>query len=236
MSGIRLQLPKAHKVSDAFLIIVLILIGLSLAGQSSKYLLGHGMLKGFVPAFYIDMESSVPTWYSSAALAMAGGLFALIAIAKFHAGDRYRWHWAVSSSLFVLLSIDEVAMIHELPIDPLRERFDAGGLLYYTWVVPGAALVGLVGLCYLRFALSLPRRTRWLLVLAGTLFVGGAIGVEMLSGAQADAFGEENFDYALIVTLEEFLEMLGVVVLIRCLLEYIQASFGPLELRLVGTG
>jgi hypothetical protein len=233
MQSMRLSLPKVRHLSDALLTVVAVLIGLSLAGQCAKHLLGHTMLKGFVPAFYVDMESSVPTWYSSMALATAGLLLGLIAAAKFNSGDSYRWHWTTLGILFVLLSLDEIAMIHELPIEPLRERFDAGGLLYYTWVVPGAVLVGLVGLCYLRFAMSLPRRTQLLLALAGILFVGGAIGVEMLSGAQADLTGEENFDYAMIVTLEEFLEMLGVVVLIRCLLEYIQTNFGRLELHSV---
>jgi hypothetical protein len=233
MPGIRLSLPKVRHLSDALLTVVAVLIGLSLAGQCAKHLFGHTMLKGFVPAFYVDMESSVPTWYSSMALAMAGLLLTLIAAAKFKAGDSYRWHWATLGILFVLLSVDEIAMIHELPIEPLRDQFDAGGLLYYTWVIPGAALVGLVGLCYLRFAMSLPRRTQLQLALAGILFVGGAIGVEMLSGAQADLIGEENFDYAMIVTLEEFLEMLGVVVLIRCLLEYIQANLRRIELQFV---
>jgi hypothetical protein len=52
----------------------------------------------------------------------------------------------------------------------------------------------------------------------------------MLSGAQADAFREENFDYALIVTLEEFLEI-GIVVLICCLLEYIEINLGSVEIQ-----
>jgi len=234
MHGIRLNMPRARQVSDALLIVVTVLIGLSLVGQCSKYLLGHSMLKGFVPTFYVDMESSVPTWYSSAALGLAGALFALIAAAKFQANDKYRWHWATLGSLFVFLSLDEIAMIHELPVDPLREQFHTGGLLYYPWVVPGAALVGLISVCYLRLFLTLPRRTQSLFVLAGALFVSGAIGVEMLSGAQADLFGEENLDYALIVTLEEFLEMLGIVVLIRSLLEYIQVHLGDLEVQFSG--
>ena len=233
MTAIRLKVPPTRRVTDALLVIVSTLIGLSLFGQFAKHIYGHTMLKGFVPTFYVDLESSVPTWYSSVALAAAGGLLLVIAAAKLKAKDKYRWHWATLGSLFVLLSIDEIAMIHELPIEPLRERLDAGGLLYYTWVIPGAVLVLLVSFCYLRFFLSLPRRTQALLLLAGATFVSGAIGVEMLSGAQADRFGEENLDYALIVTLEEFLEMLGVVVLIRCLLEYIESSLGAMQIQFV---
>jgi hypothetical protein len=234
MHSIHLKLPRASRISDALLVVVTALIGLSLAGQCAKHLFGHTMLKGFVPTFYVDLESSVPTWYSSAALGLAGALFVVIAVAKFTAADKFRWHWATLGGLFFLLSVDEIAMIHELPIEPLREQLGAGGLLYFTWVIPGAIFIAFIGVGYLRFFVNLPRRTQQLLVLAGATFVCGAIGVEMLSGAQADSFGEQNFDYAMIVTLEELLEMLGVVVLIRCLLEYLETHVGKLQLQFAG--
>ena len=104
------------------------------------------------------------------------------------------------------------------------------GVLHYAWVLPGMAFVGLIGIIYLRFLLSLPRKTQRLFVLSAFVFVLGAIGVEMLSGASASQAGEETFDYALIVTIEEFLEMLGVVVLIRALLEYIEGHLGGLQI------
>ena len=234
MPATRLTAPPARRVSDVLLVIVSILIGLSLAGQIAKHFYGHTMLKGFVPTFYVDLESSAPTWYSSAALGLAAVLLTLIAAAKFKLADNYRWHWSVLACLFFLLSLDEIAMIHELPIDPLRERWDAGGLLYYTWVIPGVLTVGLIGLIFLRFFLRLPRCTQRSIFFAAALFLGGAIGVEMLSGAHADAFGEENFDYAMIVTIEEFLEMLGIVVFIRALLEYIETNLGGLQLQVAG--
>ena len=219
--SVRIQLPTPRQVSSVLLCVVMTLIGLSLAGQCSKYLLGHPRLKGFVPTFYVDYEPTVPTWYSSAALGLAATLLALIAVAKYRAIDRFRFHWWGLAALLFLLSADEIAMVHELPIDPLRETYGAGGLLYYTWVVPGMVLVGAVAVMYLRFFLSLPKRTQRLFLLAAGTFVAGAIGVEMLSGAWADRFGEENLAYVMIITVEEFLEMLGVVVLIRALLEYI---------------
>lgn len=106
-------------------------------------------------------------------------------------------------------------------------------MLYYTWVIPGMFLVGIVTCFYLRFVFGLPRRTRSFFILAAATFVAGAIGVEMLSGVQADRFGEENLTYALIITLEEFLEMIGVVVLVRALVDYIHTSMGRLWIEIV---
>lgn len=230
VNDMRLDLAPAKRISDAFFATVLGLITLSMAGQCSKYVWGHPKLKGFVPAFYVDYESTVPTWYSSLALGVAAGLMFLIAAAMFRTRDRWRIHWATLASLMLVLSIDEIAMFHELPIDPLRESFGAGGLLYYTWVVPGLALVVIVSGLYLSFFFHLPRRTKALFALAAATFVTGAIGVEMLSGWQADQFGEENLTYSLIITVEEFLEMIGVVILIRALLEHVQDQLGGLQI------
>ncbi|HCK41431.1 MAG: hypothetical protein CMJ72_08505 [Planctomycetaceae bacterium] len=52
--------------------------------------------------------------------------------------------------------------------------------------------VALVGIAFARFYWLLPRPTQIHFMLAAITFVAGAIGVEMLSGMQADQHGEEN--------------------------------------------
>ena len=107
----------------------------------------------------------------------------------------------------------------------------AGGLLYYPWVILGGLFVTIVAISFLGFLWHLPARTRWLFLLAGATFVAGAIGVEMISGLQADRFGEENFKYAMIVTAEEFLEMSAIVILIYAVLDYLTARIGAISVR-----
>ena len=226
MNAVRIRIPSARHAATVLMFIVVPLTLLSTVGQLSKYVLGHPKLKGFVPLFYLDLESNVPTWYSSFGLAAAAVVLGLIAMVKLARHDAYRRHWAFLSGLFWLLSIDEVAMIHELPIDPLRERFHTTGLLYYPWVIFGLLFVGLVGISLLGFLRHLPAPTRNGFLLAGLVFVGGAIGVEMLSGVQADLCGEENLTYAMITTVEEFMEMTGVVILIYFALRYLHQECG----------
>jgi len=230
MMDTSLALPAAGRVTRALVGVVIGLVLLSVAGQMSKYGLGHPKLQGFVPAFYVDYESNVPTWYSSFALGLAAGLLAVIALVKKMRREAYAWHWAALAALFLLLSIDEVAMFHEYPIAPLREAWGASGLLYYTWVVPAMIVVAALAVSFQRFLWRLPRRTGGLFVLAAVVFVGGAIGVEMLSGAQASAAGEENFAYSLIITAEELCEMLGVVIFIHALVDYIHGMLGGLQI------
>ena len=49
------------------------------------------------------------------------------------------------------------------------------------------------------------------------IYVSGVIGVEAVSGWHFEVFGKHNLGYNLLVTLEEGLEMLGVVVFIYAL-------------------
>lgn len=233
MRPLAIQLPAPRRITLGLVCVVLTLVCLSTLGQFARHVLGHDMLKGFVPTFFVDNESSVPTWYSSAALALAAALLAVIALTKFQArgkqgddgttaADKFRWHWAALAALFALLSLDEIAMFHELPIQPLRETYGTGGIWYYPWVGLGMLFVTLVGLAFARFLLHLPRRTRYLICAAGTAFVGGAIGVEMVSGWFADRLSEQSPLYAVTVTIEELCEMLGVVIFIHALVDYLQ--------------
>jgi hypothetical protein len=224
--------PTARPVSRFLTAVVAALLLLSIAGQVAKYYLGHPHVYGLASAFYVDYESNVPTWYSTCALLLAAMLMAVIAAAKAATRDPLRWRWALLSLVFVGLSADEVAGFHELPIDAMRETFHLGGALYYPWVILGALFLLLIAAAMWQLLWSLPRRTRRLLVIAAVVFVGGALGVEMLSGLQASRYGEENFTYAMIVTVEEACEMLGVVVLIHALINYIHHELGPLRLSI----
>ena len=91
--------------------------------------------------------------------------------------------------------------------------------------------VAIVGIGFLPFLLRLPSRTRNLFALSGIVYVGGAIGVEMLSASQADLNGEDNLAYALIVTLEELCEMVGVVLFLHALLDHLHTLLAGVRVR-----
>src|SRR5690606_23015740 len=59
----------------------------------------------------------------------------------------------------------------------------------FTWVLVGAPIAPVGGLLLLRLVLSLPRRALIGILLAGALFVLGAIGVETLNGRHLAARG-----------------------------------------------
>ena len=83
-----------------------------------------------------------------------------------------------------------------------------------------------LGLLFLKFLARLPCPTRWSFVLGGIVFLSGAAGLEMAGGQYStqgwaiDGSDKVDFHYALIITLEEPLEMLGIVIFFYALMRY----------------
>ncbi|MFI4852428.1 MAG: hypothetical protein ACIAZJ_25240 [Gimesia chilikensis] len=231
-SLVQIKLPAPFEVTRRLLIIVGLLLSLSLLSQLVKNGTGHDQVFGIIPLLYVDYEANLPTWYSSIALLTASLVLLLIALSKRSQADRFTLHWFFMAGLFCLLSLDEVATIHECAIEPMRRLIDARGVLHYAWVIPGGIFVLVIGALMSRFLFSLPTRTRNLYLLAGGVFVGGAIGVEMISAFHAFSHGEKNLLYALIITFEEAMEMLGVIIFIHASLEYLCEHVRSMEFSL----
>jgi len=228
---LKIQLFPRRTIRFLF-VVVLCLTLASLWGQFSVYFLPDYPLRDtFAPLFNVDAELSIPTAYSWSALLVCSILLAIIAHAKKLAGERYVRHWQALSIIFLYLSLDEAVSIHENMIEPLRATFNTSGFLYYAWVIPGAILVFICFLAFLRFLTALPAKTRRLFLLAGSIYVGGAIGIELVGGYHADLYAQQNMMYAIITTIEELFEMLGIVVFIYALLSYMSSYMKGVSLR-----
>jgi hypothetical protein len=229
---IQLNVPPPRRVVPWLLAIVGFLVVARLGMQLVRFVLGHEYLLGFVYFFNVDEESNLPTWFSSMNLLFAAAILGAIAVAKRRQNDPFAAHWAVLGLVFLGLSIDEAAVIHEISIDPLRDAFRLDGALKLAWVIPGAIFALGFAAFMLRFLSSLPSGTRDAFIGAGALFVAGSIGVEMVSALWLSAHGEENLTYNAIVTVEESFEMLGVVAFIGALLEYATTELAAATVRL----
>lgn len=170
--------------------------------------------------FSVNAERTIPTWYATLLLFFAAVLLAFIANAKRTTGERLTRYWGGLVVVFLYLSMDEGAVIHEVVADTLQTDLNLTGYLTFGWQLVYVPLVILFGLVYLRFLFHQPPRTRNLFILAGALYVGGAVVVEGISANQYDLGGGVSFEYLAIATVEELSEMLGVIVLIYTLLDH----------------
>lgn len=222
-----------RRLLEGLLVIVGVLV---LAGLAANHLqfgvdVRYEHADSFIQLFDLNTERNVPTWFASLLLFTNALLLTLIAGATFQARDRWRWFWCGLALIFVYLSMDEAAIFHERVARPLREAFDLTGFLHHAWVLPAMACLLVFGVLYLRFALALPWRTFKLFAFAAVLYVGGALGVEMIGGNHSSKYGEENLSYGLIAAVEETLEKLGQVVFLFALVDYIGTRWKSASLR-----
>lgn len=151
--------------------------------------------------FDLDEEHNIPTWFSSFLLLNNALFLYLFGQRDTSAHTPY---WTALAGGFFLMAIDEVAGLHET----LNSSIDM------NWAIVGAVVVVLVGFAFVPFLLSMRRGFAILLILAGGLYVSGAIVVELLS----EDMNAESSVYALSVALEEGLEMLGALLCLRTVL------------------
>jgi hypothetical protein len=210
-----------------------VLVLLSIGGQFSKFILGHTFLKGFAPLFYVDMEQNIPTYFSVLLILLAAFLLTVIAILNGKQRIPHGSKWMILSFGFLIMAYDEAFQVHERLNLPVGTLLGDGtlGVFFFPWVIPGIVLVFVVGLFYSRFLLNLPSTTRFRFLMAATLYLGGAIGVELIGSRHAELHGYENWTYSMIATLEESLEMAGLVVFIWGLLTYCADNYKKARFR-----
>ncbi|MEG4025936.1 MULTISPECIES: hypothetical protein [unclassified Microcoleus] len=224
----KFQIPLNPGAVTQFLLrVVFCLLVLSFLSQMTLYFLPDYPSRDFLAkGFNVDDEGNIPTFYSFLALLFSSLLVGVIAHAKNLDSCRYKHHWKILSFIFLYLSLDEVGQLHEQLVYPMRSLLNATGFLYFTWVVPIGFLVAIFLLSYTKFLFHLPVSTRKLFVAASALYIGGAIGVEMLGGYIVYTTGPGNLSYVILTTLEESFEMVGIVVFIHALISYIKTYLG----------
>ncbi|MCA9694436.1 MAG: hypothetical protein KC636_32970 [Myxococcales bacterium] len=204
--------------------ILVALVALGLLVEINEYILHAGWLDPLTPALSLSYEQNLPTWYAASLLLLCAALLAVSA----RADPTWRRSWALLAVGFLYISMDEVVGVHEYA----SELFDTHGLLFFGWVIPAAVVVTVIGLAYLRFLGSLPAQTRRRFVVAGVIYVTGALALELPLGAWTERHGNDNLTYALIDLLEESLELLGATLFVGALLEHLRARVGSIALRI----
>lgn len=212
-----------------------IVICLTLAGVLSGYFwlskFPFPASKWFYDLFSLNGELNIPAWYSSFSLLFCSGL--LKAITAIKTKDRYFVYWKILYLIFFYLSLDEAFSFHEILIIPsLRESLHLNPIFYETWVIPGVILVGVFAFKYLKFLLHLPYNTRYLFLIAAVVYVGGALGMEMVGGLLRIDFGRRSLIALTGIIVEEFLEMVGIVIFIYALLAYLSSLRESIQLKI----
>ncbi|HHE06105.1 MAG TPA: hypothetical protein ENK90_03195 [Epsilonproteobacteria bacterium] len=171
----------------------------------------------FVQMVDLDQEANLPTLFSSALFLIAGFLFYLLSKSLIEKKTEKKY-WFGLSLIFVFLAFDESAKIHETVGDYTEKFVDTTGYLYYPWVISYSILVLILGFLYIRFFLNMERKVFFSFMKAAIIFLSGALGFELLGANEASLHGADSLLYCTYYTIEESLEMFGVIYLIHILL------------------
>jgi hypothetical protein len=164
--------------------------------------------------FDLDTEGNIPTWYESSLFLVAAGLCGLFAGARPAGGAGV---WRILAVIFLVMSCDETAMLHELVGRYLSAAERWKRLDIYGWLLLGAPLAGGIVLVVRRAARALDAPARGRLILAGTLFFLGSIGVESVE-AVTDARIYGTVAFGLLTWGEECLELTGIILFIHAMM------------------
>lgn len=214
-------------------IIALLLLTVSLIAALTSGLANPSDMSGFRRFLYVDAENNAPTYFSVVLMIMNALLLATLAVRTAHSGSNLYPYWAGLSLGFFCMGFDESFEIHERFMKPMRKLIgeDDLGIFYYSWVIPALLLIAFLGLLFWRFLAAIRDTTRLRLIVAGTLYLGGAIGAEMLGGWYVERNSQANVGYLFIVTAEEGLEMAGLIALFWAVLRHHRDEFGAVRLQ-----
>ena len=194
------------------LVAVAVVAGLGLAIEALHAQSQAEWLQTLLPMFSLSYEANLPTWFSSSLLLACAVAAGVIASAR---PPQYR-HWWFIALLAGWMSLDEAAELHE----HLGGHIETNGILYYDWVIPAAVIVFALVIASLPFIRALNSVTRMRLIVAGAVYVGGALIMELPLGWWTEAHGTDGVGYALIDWFEEAMEMVGAVLAFSALLAH----------------
>ena len=172
--------------------------------------------------FELDSDYALPVWFSTIQLFVVGSLLLMMAATNQRPDQLSTAFLTVVGLGFLFLSADEAAAIHER-ITLLMKKLGADALLirgHGGWISV-YVLVGIAGAVAVRKHLwrawtQFPRESR-IAALGAGVYVGGGIGVEVLSYLFLRDDVARIF-YRLGVAAEEFLEMSGISLILYAVL------------------
>lgn len=211
---------------------VIILTLLNFIGQFIAFLQNYSDNPGlshFIQLFNTDGTDNIPAFYEALALFVAGATLSLITVSGRARGAAFNGHWGVLAGVFFYLSFDKAFGIHGRWLAEIGMLISPNNY-YFAKTLPMVAIVLIFGASYLKFFFQLPLKFRLLFCAAAAVFLGGSVGMEIVEGLYGNLYAD--FGGALLIMLENLLEMSGIVFLVYTLLAYQETERGGIAIKI----
>lgn len=193
---------------------------------------GHNDVYGLATRFDLDLEQTFPAFFSACQHLAAAIL--LYAIGRADSNQaRLTHYWFGLAVVFLFLAVDEAVGVHEMLERPTRELLDWLRVAHppFAWVITATIGLAVAAPVVRRFLATLEAQTRWRFLVAGAVFLAGAVVVEVPEGYQWASHRDGLVHRALIAT-EEVCEMAGMTLFIDALLRHLVTRTERLTLHL----
>ena len=229
---IELGLPRTRDVATAIVAVGVAVVLMGLVATAIE--LSGAAFAGreeVVTLLSLSSEFNIPTIISVLWLATCAVLLLAIARIQKARGGRFVGRWLLLSAIFGYMAIDEGARIHERLNGPLEALPITTGYLRWGWVLVGALAVVVLIPVYLPFLRALPATARNGMLVAGSLYVGGALLTEIVGAGISEDEGLSSPRYLVVTTMEETLEFAGIGLFIVVLWSLLRRWAPVLTLR-----
>ena len=219
--GFSLTIDPSRVLKLGLVLVVLFDLA-SIAGVVMQQGLGLDgeIVDSYVQITNVNRESSVPTWFQSSLLLACAAFLWTVGAACRRAGFPRPSAWRLLAAAFLYLSIDEAVALHEGFNRPVRNALNLDGALYFSWVVAAVPVVLVFGLMLLPWLRGLPGRTRLAFLGSGAVYISGSVGMELVGSVLWRSGGRDTVAYAVASTLEETMEMVGVLLFVAAVGTY----------------
>ncbi len=167
----------------------------------------------------LNGEANLPAWYSSVQLFLVAILWSVFVYEKFRREEKHSRKLLLVPIVFFMLSLDEIAQIHEFigskgdllfpSVRRLGAPFSKTGIWMYLVLPPFLILVFLSAMNARRY-LDMPRNISIVFATGLFIFIGSATGTEILSNFVIEGGRAASLQIA----LEELGEMLGITIML----------------------
>jgi len=164
-------------------------------------------------------ERNLPTWYSSMQLLLVSSMLAILLSRKFNKNNMESWALLILCLIFAILSLDEIAMIHEwlgYESDVLlpggsRENtpFSRTGIWMFLIGIPFFVFLISLIFCLKRYLKKGSHITNKYFI-GLIIFLGSATGIEIIS----NFVSKRGITHVIQISCEELGEMVGVTIIL----------------------
>lgn len=224
------------RVSTLLRYLILQLVALSALHWLGEILvIGFGEQRdGLIAKFYLDFERNIPTMISTGLLLGCGICAYAIGAPLRLQKRRIGYAWYVLCAGFTFLAFDEMLEIHEILIEPMRRVTGGQGVLFQAWVPVYLGFLGVLAAIAWPIVRQISTVFLWRCGIGAAVFVTGAAGFEIIGGFWIAADERDTWGYAIVVYIEEILELTGSSLMLIALLRHLATEQGGINLYDLG--